>query len=520
MRLRQDATTRAFQALMLLCLAWSLLYGFEKSAQSLELKTSLVRFRLMPSTFLGVVSLALAAGMTGGTRLLTRRNVALLAVLPTFEALMCLTIGYWPHMIHDLAVEQMGDLLVLTYNNGPIFYLQLVYNYLLISAALMIILTSIREQKGLYRRQGGILAGALLFPLLVNVAYQFEVTPIAGFNLTSASFTVGCAFILWGLLRIGFLDIRPTARNIVMEEIPDVVLVFDDQCRLIDFNRAASTQLGLEGREALGRNALDVLGNPPGLSDKCQTEEAFQEEVVIATKDGDRTFAMSVRQVPSQQGRRGGVAILRDVTERRQAEALLKESERRYREMIEMAPFPVVITSKSDGMILLINRMCQEQFRISREEALATTTSRFYADPRDRERLRSAMKHVGTVTGEEVLFQTSDGERFWTYLSTVAMEFEGQDAFFVAFNDINERRKATDALRIANAKLNLLASITRHDLLNKLTSIKGYTFLLSEGHGPEKAAEYLDKLRREGTAAESIISFTKDYQDLGSLAPA
>jgi PAS domain S-box-containing protein len=504
---------------MALCLAWTLLYGFEMSAETLALKTSLVRFRLMPSPFLGVVSLALAAGMAGDRKLLTRRNVLLLSVLPTFEALMCLTIGHWPYMLDDLAVEQIGDLQVLTYRNGPIFYLQLLYNYLLISAAIILIYGSTRHAKGIYRAQGGVLAGALLFPLLVNVAYQFEITPIEGFNFTSASFTVGCVFILWGLKSLRLLDIRPTARDVVMEEIPDIVLAFDDQCRLIDFNRAAATQLGLEGTRAFGRNVADVLGVTPGFADRCHSEKAFHEELTLAIGSGNRVFEASVREVPSPQGPLGRVIILRDITEREEADELLRESERRYREMIEMAPFPVAITRKSDGRIRLINRMCQDQFRIPREEALTRMATEFYADPDDRERLASVLKKTGVIHGYEMQLKTSDGEKFWAYLSTAVMDFEGEEAYFVAFNDINERRKATDALRVANVKLNLLATITRHDLLNKLTTIKGYADLSAEGKGRLKADEYLEKLSLEATAAESIISFTRDYQDLGSLDP-
>ena len=504
---------------MALCLAWTLLYGFEMSADTLALKTSIVRFRIMPSPFLGVVSLALAAGMVGNRKLLTRRNILLLSVLPTFEALMCLTIGHWPYMLDDLAVEQIGDFQVLTYRNGPFFYLQLLYNYLLISAAIILIYGSTRHAKGIYRAQGGILVSALLFPLLVNVAYQFEITPIEGFNFTSASFTVGCVFILWGLVGLRLLDIRPTARNVVMEEIPDIVLVFDDQCRLIDFNRAAATQLGLEGAGAFGRNVKEVLGVTPGFADRCHSEKAFHEELTLAMGSGNRIFEASVREVPSTQGLLGRVLILRDITERKEIDRLLRESERRYREMIEMAPFPVIITRRSDGRILLINRMCQEQFHISREEALKRTVMGFYADPKDRERLILALKKTGGIQGYEIQFMTSDRVKFWAYLSMATLDFEGEEAYLVAYNDINERRKATDALRVANVKLNLLASITRHDLLNKLTTIKGYADLSADGKGRLRADEYLEKLSLEATAAESIISFTRDYQDLGSLDP-
>jgi len=519
MRLRQDHTTRAFQAMIALCFAWALFYGLEMDAQTLEAKTLLVKFRMMPTTFLGVVCFGLAAGMADDKRLLNRRTVVILSAFPTFLAFLCLTVGDWPYMADNLAVEQIGELAVLTYRDGPFFNLQIAYNYVLISAAIVAIFRATRHAKGIYRVQGEILAGALLFPLAVNFAYQLDLTPVDGFNFTSASFTLGCVFLLWGFLRLRLLDVRPTARDIVMEEMPDAVLVFDDRCRLIDFNGAAAAQFGLEGAGVFGTHISEVLRMMPGTIDKCRSEKTFRQELALGTRTGERVFDMSVREVPSPRQEPGRVVMLRDVTESKEAEKRLRESERRYREMIELAPFPVAITRRSDGRILLLNRMCEEQFHISRERGLQMRTADFYADPEDRTRLIVAMGSTGTVRGYEIQFKTLDGERFWAYLSTTTIEFEGQEAYFIAFSDINERRKATDALRVANTKLNMLASITRHDLLNKLTFIKGYTQLSAEIKSPEKTADYMEKMNREATAAEDIISFTRDYQDMGSLDP-
>jgi signal transduction histidine kinase len=85
--------------------------------------------------------------------------------------------------------------------------------------------------------------------------------------------------------------------------------------------------------------------------------------------------------------------------------------------------------------------------------------------------------------------------------------------------DITENKLTEDALSLACQKMNLLSSITRHDILNQLTVLSGYLALSEEFAHDEKLLGFIKK---ETTATERInqqIAFTKHYQDIGVLAP-
>jgi PAS domain S-box-containing protein len=85
--------------------------------------------------------------------------------------------------------------------------------------------------------------------------------------------------------------------------------------------------------------------------------------------------------------------------------------------------------------------------------------------------------------------------------------------------DITEQKRAEDALALACQKMNLLSSITRHDILNQLTVLSGYLALSEEFASDEKLLGFI---RKEATATERInqqITFTKHYQDIGVQAP-
>lgn len=88
-----------------------------------------------------------------------------------------------------------------------------------------------------------------------------------------------------------------------------------------------------------------------------------------------------------------------------------------------------------------------------------------------------------------------------------------------ANQDITESKKTEEALRKANIQLNLLSSITRHDILNKVSLAR---LFLDDAQMKYTDPEIIDKLQKTESAIESIqtqIEFTRVYEELGSHEP-
>jgi len=81
--------------------------------------------------------------------------------------------------------------------------------------------------------------------------------------------------------------------------------------------------------------------------------------------------------------------------------------------------------------------------------------------------------------------------------------------------EIDERRKVENALHQINAKLNLVSSIARHDILNRLTVIYGIISLLQQGISDPKFSGYLKKAEESAIAIKRQIEFTGDYKNMG-----
>ncbi len=89
----------------------------------------------------------------------------------------------------------------------------------------------------------------------------------------------------------------------------------------------------------------------------------------------------------------------------------------------------------------------------------------------------------------------------------------------ITFRDVTESKRLEKALAQANAKLGILNSITRHDILNQMTMLTGFLELCKRREKNPELVSYLDRMSRAASTVQRQISFTKDYQDMGVKTP-
>ncbi|MGQ9586838.1 MAG: PAS domain S-box protein [Thermoplasmata archaeon] len=86
--------------------------------------------------------------------------------------------------------------------------------------------------------------------------------------------------------------------------------------------------------------------------------------------------------------------------------------------------------------------------------------------------------------------------------------------------DATDRKRYEDALKLANEKLQLLGSVTRHDALNQLSVLAGWLEIARGAPGSETVAEYLEKMKTSVDAIRNQLEFTADYEKMGLSEPA
>jgi DNA-binding response OmpR family regulator len=116
--------------------------------------------------------------------------------------------------------------------------------------------------------------------------------------------------------------------------------------------------------------------------------------------------------------------------------------------------------------------------------------------------------------------------RVWTHMELfqLRMKIEKQSEDLGNANEIlkNERDKlelATRNLNLANKKLSILSSITRHDALNQLMVIRGYSDLLAKSDLDSEKADYVKRVIKSVEEIQRQLDFTKQYENIGTNDP-
>ncbi len=135
------------------------------------------------------------------------------------------------------------------------------------------------------------------------------------------------------------------------------------------------------------------------------------------------------------------------IRENELVQARYKESEQRYRSLVEAAPFAVVISSMTDNTLRYLNPRAEAQLSLKNDQAVGKPAADFYVHSDDRRQFITTVRETGYVHDYEALLRDAGGQEFWASLSAIAMIYEGKPAIFVTFKDISERRWMEQKLR-------------------------------------------------------------------------
>jgi len=129
-----------------------------------------------------------------------------------------------------------------------------------------------------------------------------------------------------------------------------------------------------------------------------------------------------------------------------------------------------------------------------------------------RETREAALRHY------EFRIITRSGENRDIYLSIDVIP--GTKKSVASLLDITDRKRWEEALTMANRKLNLINSITRHDINNQLSVLRGCLEILEDDQPDLSHNEYFQRVTSAAERISSMIQFTKNYEDISVAAPA
>jgi PAS domain S-box-containing protein len=252
----------------------------------------------------------------------------------------------------------------------------------------------------------------------------------------------------------------------VLEDAPIAIGVMEGaDHRFTLVNRFTCELTGLSEEQFLGRPHREVLPEAdkvvgPMLDRVHTTGFGETDEVEVALPNGRRQLLVTWTALPGKDGRDGSVLYLSlDITERKKAEARLRESEARFAKAFSASPLVLTISSLKTGKLLEVNDTFVSVTGFTREEAIGRTTVELglWAKPRDREEEIARVRQSGQVRGAEYIFRVRDGREIVGLLSAEQIEIGGETFALTVIQDITARKRAEVALRESEMQLRTLA---------------------------------------------------------------
>jgi PAS domain S-box-containing protein len=208
-------------------------------------------------------------------------------------------------------------------------------------------------------------------------------------------------------------------------------------------------------------------------------------------------------------------AIIRDISERKLAEMELSQSEARLRQLVDYAPYGIVVL---DGLVILYaNPAADRMFGAGRDGALIGCSLLQFVSPADREGVVERVRIFRTgnpVPNVERSYTGFDGRTFWASVSTTAIEYNECPATLLFFQDLTEHRQAAEHRVVLEEQLRQaqkiesvgrLAGGVAHDFNNYLTVINGYCDMLLADNGQDgELRDGLQEIRAAGERAASV----------------
>jgi PAS domain S-box-containing protein len=334
---RHRAVTGAtsFTILMLVAVTWSLSNALEMAGTDLPTKLFWANVQYLCYVAGPMGWLVLALQYTGREQWLTRRNLALLAIVPLITVVLVWTNDLHGLMRRDVYLDTDGPFPIVGKTYGPWFWVHAAYSYTQFSISIYLFLQATQRASPPYRGQPLVLLMGILLPIVWNILYVIGLTPFPRHDISPAMFSVAGIVGAWGLLRFRLFDITPIAWATVIESMDDSVIVLDVQDQVVDLNLAAQRMLGRSASQTVGQPAEEVFNLWPGLMERYRGATNAQAELTLGDGEAQRAVDLRISPVSNRRNQLvGRVIVVRDVTERVRTEVVRRQAEEGQRQAL------------------------------------------------------------------------------------------------------------------------------------------------------------------------------------------
>ncbi len=327
-RKRPAIAVTTFAWTMLGMAIWSFAYGLEIFAPSLALKLLFTNIEYVGIVSIPVFLLIFSLEFIGKSHLLTPQWRILLWIMPVLIVILVWTNSYH-HLVWDAeSINGSSGLTLLDIRYGIFFWVQVIYSYILVLVASLLLVIEMIQRPGVYRIQVSLIVIGILAPWLGSLIFIAKVNPVNNLDFTPLFFLPTGLGLSWAITRYHLLEILPLEHLTVLKNMADGVIVINKNKRVLYINPLIE--------KLLNRSEVDTLGQPLNYISKEYGEALasakHQSEITIGEEDQARVFEVNIAPVSTTSASKNQAGpdhmiVLHDITERKKAETALSRRE-------------------------------------------------------------------------------------------------------------------------------------------------------------------------------------------------
>jgi PAS domain S-box-containing protein len=296
---------------------WAISDGFEHAVTSFPVKLLLAQIGYIGSSTTTVFFLLFTVTYTQLIKIIKPTIVGLLMLIPAITILLVFT-----NPSHHLIWENVDYLPITndnTYYYGKWFWVYVIFEYLVLCAAIVILLLNTFVSYRIYKTQLIYLIIASFLPLISSIIYVFKLTPVNA-DLTPMVLIFSGILSAIGIYFQKMFDVGPVARMQTINNFTDGVIVVDMDDRIVDVNQAFGKIINAGREELIGNqfkrfSQLFLNGGAEQASDR-----EFLTETTIRTNNGLKYFEVKYSPVTNSKHRLiGRIFLLHDISIRKKA---------------------------------------------------------------------------------------------------------------------------------------------------------------------------------------------------------
>ncbi|MEH2046633.1 sensor histidine kinase [Nostoc sp.] len=246
----------------------------------------------------------------------------------------------------------------------------------------------------------------------------------------------------------------------ILDAIPDLMFRISRDGEYLDL-KSEGANITLSREEIVGKNLQELLPIDVAAISQVAIAKTL-DSGILQTCEYQLPTSLGVRDYEARlvvSGADEVLAIVRDITERKQGEVALQNLAQKFAKAFSCSPDSITISTLQEGRFIEVNDSFVNLSGYGRDEAIGKTSFELnlWVDDRDRLNLVQELQSMGVARNLEVEFRQKSGEIITSLLSAEVIDLDGVPAILAVHHDITERKQVEAQLRFCAQRDRLLA---------------------------------------------------------------